>query len=209
LTAVQVSVYSVDAELLFTTDPFGQSLTGGSSSEGGGRLGKVAFVAPTAVATVDLAANAGAGGGGGGAAAAAAAEGRGDEIGSAAVRLSEVFPALDESSCVLIEVGGGGLKRTITRLPSRLQVDVTESLGLATVLVTGDASAGLQRTVPAVGAYVRVAARVGAGGAPWFYKVGEGVEVRWPGAILCSLNWVALLSPCRQPSTPAASRVTD
>jgi hypothetical protein len=48
---------------------------------------------------------------------------------------------------------------------------VTEGLGLVTVLATAPGSA---RAAPAAGAYVRVFAREGPAGEPWFYKVRGG-----------------------------------
>ena len=109
---VQVSAYLVDAELLFTSDPFGQAeaaAVGGGGGAGGGGLGRVAFVKPMATAAVALDSG---GGGGGGAGSGTAGM---DALQSRALRLSELMPGLPDSSSVLVEVSGGGITRTAHR----------------------------------------------------------------------------------------------
>jgi len=123
---VQISAYAVDAELLFTTDPFGQVAlatggggsggSGGGGGSGGQQLGRLAYVAPTAVATVDLLSHVEPTGGGDESAAAERGQAQQrQEMRGAAVRLEEVLVGLGDGSSLLLEVSGGGLKRTIHR----------------------------------------------------------------------------------------------
>ncbi|GBF98301.1 hypothetical protein Rsub_10964 [Raphidocelis subcapitata] len=193
VSAVTVAGYSVDAELLFSSDPFGGPFGGGggggggSGGGGGGAegLGRAAFVAPAAAARVPVAPPAG-----GGAAA------------TAAVDVSELLKRA-AGGAALLEVTAAGLRRCIPRratpapapapasaplrpsvpgspppaFPSRLRLHLSESLGIVTVLssAAGGASAdaaGQPQASPAAGAYVKVFARMGPGAAPWFYKDG-------------------------------------
>jgi hypothetical protein len=133
VTSLRVSAYTVDAELLFTSDPFGQAALGGGGGGGGGGLGRVAFVRPTASATVPVAAAAGGDGGGEGG------------LALSALRLSEVLRGVDDSSSILVEVSGGGLTRTAHRWAARCKHEQPAGVLLLTAtmpLMTGKAADG-------------------------------------------------------------------
>lgn len=157
---VEVAVFVLDLELLFSSRPFetvaghtGATPQGGSGSGGG----NMSFVRPTHTCQLDVqqlllgGAAAGGGGGGGERAGLKATALTLTDVPSSALptRLSLQLPMLFGSAfeaaasgggCALVEVRGGGLTRSVVRYSADLAVRVSERLGQLQVSRAGTAS---------------------------------------------------------------------
>jgi len=150
LSQISISVYEMDTELLFSSHPFSSAAAGSTAgTKAGGQAaagGNFAFVKPSHSATVQVP--------GAGAAAAAALPagvvvlaGSGGPL-KLAVDLSVLFPSLQRTASVLVEVSGGGLVSRQALFRAGLVVRLFEASG---VLQVTERATG----VPVVAAYVK------------------------------------------------------
>lgn len=184
ITKIEISIYLMDVEILFSSSPFAL-LPGANESREPDNLGKFANVKPSITKAIDL-----------------------DEetAGSYTFSLQDLFPDLATASAMIL-VSGGGIQRTLAHVGGGLKVQTMEKLGILAVATFSEGT-------PVPGAYVKVYTRNKSSNDVSFHKDGytdrrgkfdyatlssHGVESVEKFAILVSTKEHGLITTCAKP----------